>query len=235
MCTVSFIKVRDDVFITSNRDEQTARPAALPPKKYAVKSGNIIFPKDGLAGGTWIAMHENGNTMVLMNGGKEAHVPHPPYARSRGLVFLEIFDSASPIEMFRNIALENIEPFTLIIWEQQQLWEASWSGSEKAVTGLSEDVPHIWSSSTLYDLRVREKREVWFHKWYGAQKEITKEAIENFHEFAGEGDSSIDLRMNRAGILQTVSITSILLSPGQRSFDYKDLLEGKTYTHLIQQ
>lgn len=233
MCTVSFIKIGEDVFITSNRDEQTARPAALPPKKYAMQSGNIIYPKDGLAGGTWIAMHENGNAMVLMNGGKEAHVPHLPYARSRGLVFLEIFDSISPIEMFRNIELENIEPFTLIIWEQNQLWEMTWSGSAKSEERLSEEEPHIWSSSTLYDLSVREKRESWFHKWYGKQKVITKEAVENFHEFAGEGDLSIDLRMNRAGILQTVSITSILLNTRQQSFDYKDLLDGKSYTDLI--
>jgi hypothetical protein len=29
----------------------------------------ITYPKDADAGGTWIAKHENGNAVVLLNGG----------------------------------------------------------------------------------------------------------------------------------------------------------------------
>ncbi|MEJ0104485.1 MAG: hypothetical protein WDO19_18810 [Bacteroidota bacterium] len=36
------------------------------------------FPKDGNAGGTWFAVHENGNVIVLLNGGFKFHESAPP-------------------------------------------------------------------------------------------------------------------------------------------------------------
>lgn len=230
MCTVTFIKTKHKVYITSNRDELVLRPAALPPEVYRFDSGRIIFPKDGLAGGTWMAMHENGNVMVLLNGAAERHIHNPPYRLSRGLIFLSIFDSLTPVMEFEQINLDNIEPFTLVIWQQGALWLARWNGSEKTLRPMADDVMHIWSSAMLYDVEVRRKREAWFDRWQASVPVIDTESIEQFHEFAGEGDAATDLRMNREGLLQTVSISNITLDAAGAVFRYHDLLQGGDYS-----
>ena len=84
MCTVTYIPTKEHVYLTSNRDEKNWRTDALAPEVYEFSSGKIIYPKDGDAGGTWIAAHENGNVVVFLNGGFVAHTPAPPYRKSRG-------------------------------------------------------------------------------------------------------------------------------------------------------
>ena len=74
MCTVTFIPTGDKYFITSNRDEKNTRKFAIPPSAYEFESGKIFFPKDGDRGGSWIAIHENGNAAVLLNGAFEKHI-----------------------------------------------------------------------------------------------------------------------------------------------------------------
>src|SRR5215207_9549701 len=100
MCTVTCIPAGDKIFITSNRDEKHWRSNALPPAVYAATSGNLLFPKDGDAGGTWIAAHENGNAIVFLNGGFIAHTPKPPYRKSRGLVLTNLIDRPEPFISF---------------------------------------------------------------------------------------------------------------------------------------
>lgn len=227
MCTVTFIPFRNKVFITSNRDEHTLRVAALPPAVYEMTSGNLVFPKDGQAGGTWIAMHSNGNAMVLLNGAFEKHLSKPPYKKSRGLVFLEIFDSEDPLKQFLACDLWNIEPFTLVCWQNGALWEMRWDGASKHATPKPAGEPQIWSSATLYDQIAIEKRKAWFYEWLQKEDEITLETILSFHEFGGEGNQAIDLMMSRnGGILKTISITAIELTPGDAIIRYQDNLNG---------
>src|SRR6476620_3920231 len=117
MCTVTYIPSGEKKFLTSNRDEKTFRKKALPPQIYLREEVRLIYPKDGDAGGSWIALNENGNTAVLLNGGFEKHVSKHPYRKSRGLVFIDIIKHISPSEYFLNDDLFGIEPFTIIILE----------------------------------------------------------------------------------------------------------------------
>ena len=226
MCTVTFLPFNDSVLITSNRDEATVRlPAALP-EAYEFHSGKILFPKDGQAGGTWIALHNNGNAMVLLNGAFKKHHHLPPYRKSRGLVFLDIFDSNEPHKSFQEIDLTGIEPFTLVIWEQQTLWEARWDGAEKYIIPLPADIPRIWSSVTLYDDEVIARRRAWFNQWLKENPYRSADKIRRFHEFGGDGDPTNSFKMNRNGILQTVSITGIEIKQHKALMHYKDILGG---------
>src|SRR5687767_6951963 len=159
MCTVTFIPTGDKIFITSNRDEKHWRSNALQPALYAGKTGDLLFPKDGDAGGTWIAAHENGNAIVFLNGGFVRHTPEPPYRKSRGLILLYLIDSPDPESAFNTLQLDRIEPFTAVIWSTGQLFECRWTGTQKYVTQLPVNQPHIWSSATLYDEEVAEKRK----------------------------------------------------------------------------
>ena len=226
MCTVTFLPLNDRILITSNRDEQILRAPAELPEAYEYSSGKILFPKDGKAGGTWIAMHNNGNVMVLLNGAFRRHISAPPYRKSRGLIFLDIFDSEDPRLEFETIDLAGIEPFTLVIWQHNQLFESRWDGKDKCITPLPANSPRIWSSATLYDEEVIARRKQWFNQWLSENKYVTAEHIRLFHEFGGDGDERNSLRMNRDGILSTVSITGIEIMHDRSVMHYKDLSAG---------
>lgn len=226
MCTVTFIPLKDRVLITSNRDEQLIREPAALPEAIEMTTGKILFPKDGRAGGTWVALHNNGNAMVLMNGAFKKHKHNPPYRKSRGLIFLDIFDTPDPVIAFEKIDLQGIEPFTIVIWAYATLTEARWDGRDKFIIPLPATVPYIWSSATLYDDEVIALRKKWFSKWLEETPFITAETIRTFHEFGGNGDESISLKMNRNGLLQTVSITGIELLRNKAVMHYKDFLAG---------
>lgn len=226
MCTVTFLPAGNTIYLTSNRDEAAARKTANTPQVVAFSSGNMLFPKDNEAGGTWMAAHENGNAMVLLNGAFIKHHHNPPYRKSRGIIFLEVFNHNSPIEAYRHIDLIGIEPFTLIIWQGKQLWECRWDQTAKHVTPIHANEPKIWSSVTLYDEAVRTKREIWFYKWLSMQTQITADAICQFHEFGGDGDSTTNLKMNRDGILLTLSTTGITINNTKAIMHYKDMQNG---------
>jgi len=234
MCTVSFVPFAGKIFLTSNRDEKNHRSIAFPPQAYSYKSGKILFPKDADKGGTWIAAHENGNVLVLLNGGLNLHRSKPPYRKSRGLVLLELAEHETPFNFFRSVNLDNIEPFTLVLWENDDLFECRWDGERKHAKHLDKTVPHIWSSVTLYDDEVAAKRKKWFREWFETQSSFNQDEVIKFHLYTGEGDNHNDLTMNRDGKIFTVSITGLEISETNATMTYLDLLNNKTYLQRIE-
>ncbi len=234
MCTVTYIPSGGKIFLTSNRDEKNWRLPALPPLEYAYAAGNIYFPKDTNAGGTWIAVHENGNAIVLLNGGFKFHQSRPPYRASRGLILLDLIQTDSPFDYFRSIHLDEIEPFTLVIWQQDDLFECRWDNEKKYAKQIDKDVPHIWSSATLYDEHTVAKRKGWFDEWLNGRHEFTQSDILNFHRFTGDGDRNNDLTIDRDGKVATVSITGIEFSDHTAQMTYLDLQENKTWHRDIE-
>lgn len=228
MCTVTFIPSKHTIFLTSNRDEKIGRSLAVPPVVYRGVTGKMLFPKDGDAGGTWIASHENGNAVVFLNGGFIAHIPDPPYKKSRGLILLDLLDSESPINEFESFDLNRIEPLTAIIYSGNKLYECRWDGEEKYIKQLDETSPHIWSSVTLYNHDVIEKRQKWFVEWMQVNNSPQQKEILDFHQFTGDGDDHNDLCMNR-GQVYTVSVTSLALNSDAASMQYLDLKNQKSY------
>lgn len=234
MCTVTFIPVKDKVFITSNRDEKSSRKQAAPPAIYEYESGKIIYPRDTDAGGSWIALHENGNAAVLLNGAFEKHISKPPYRLSRGQIFLHVIASENPARRFDHMSLDRIEPFTLIIVDKGDLYECRWDGLKKHCWQLRKYKAYIWSSATLYEQQVTRKREQWFAAFLNRTPNPTQEDIFNFHLFSGDGDKKNDLQMERTGTYSTVSIASILLTADRGSIKYFDLKEEKCYERKIE-
>lgn len=215
--------------LTSNRDEKLLRATAVHPQAYPFESGKIMFPKDADAGGTWVAVHENGNAVVLLNGGLVKHIPSPPYRKSRGLVLLEIMNTEQPYVSFLKTDLDNIEPFTLIIHDDGLLYECRWDGNLKHTKELDATKPHIWSSVTLYTPEVIAKREQWFHSWLDKNPNPDQDDVLHFHQFTGDGDLNNDLMMNRNGETFTVSITSFKLGKLQTEARYLDLKNKTTW------
>ncbi len=233
MCTVTYIPAGNSYYITSNRDEKNWRSPAYPPEQYNFSTGKILFPKDRDAGGTWIAAHENGNTIVLLNGAFVAHTPSPPYKKSRGLVLLDLIDHISPYNNFIAINLTNIEPFTLIITDNSELFECRWDGQQKHYTPLNKTLPHIWSSATLYDAAIADKRKIWFDNWLSQHPAPDQDDILHFHQFTGDEDIRNNLMMNREDRVYTVSITSIAADDSTLSMKYADLQNHYQYEKTI--
>ena len=229
MCTVSFIPVGSTFFLSSNRDEKLSRKNALVPSVHEHNGVNFIFPKDANAGGTWIAAKENGDAAVILNGAFINHVAEPPYRRSRGLILLDILADEKPSAAFSKIDLGNIEPFTIILFEQKSLFEFRWDGIEKYSKQLSTRNAYIWSSATLYDGLTILKREKWFENFLQQHILPSQQTVFDFHRFSGDGDCTNDLLMSREGEYQTLSITSIELSNTKTKIQYLNLKENKTY------
>ena len=222
MCTVSFIPVKEKFFITSNRDEKLTRKNAVTPGMFIYKDQKLFFPKDADAGGTWIVMKENGDAAVLLNGAFICHNAEPPYRLSRGIILLDIISSERPSVAFTKMNLQDIEPFTLVLLENNCLYEFRWDGTEKYCKQLNVNRPYIWSSATLYNGFVVKKREQWFASFLNDHPTPTQQDILKFHQFTGDGDKHNDLLMTRDGVYTTLSITSIMLTKDRGCIKYED-------------
>ena len=228
MCTVSFIPLNSEHFIlTSNRDERIARPT-LSPVTEVIGDTKVIFPKDLEAGGTWIAAGDNGRMCCLLNGAYVSHEKKSGYSKSRGKLALEAFEYENIYDFFNQSNLEEVEPFTLIVIEtgdEMKLIEFRWNSVCKQVRELDIDRPHLWSSATLYNFRIREKREMWFEEWIINSNSIDREKVLKFHSSRHGSDPENDLVMERANGLKTVSITQVELYHDSLSMYYNDLLK----------
>jgi len=227
MCTVTFLPTSEGYILTSNRDEDPGRSRAESPSNYITEQPDVFFPRDPVGSGSWIAFNRKGKTICLLNGGREKHKRELPYRHSRGLVTLAAFDYNSPYNFKEHFNLDSIEPFTLVwIESEPKLFSLVWDGKELSVEERAFDQPWIWSSVTLYDEQTIKLRRKWFREWREMHPEHRQSEILQFHHFGGEGDPSIDLKMNRPGdIPRTISITSIERRGDSVRYLYEDLLK----------
>lgn len=223
MCTVTFVPIKNGICITSNRDEKVSRKKAISPQKTTINNKEITYPKDPQAGGTWFA-HDNENVIVLLNGAQEKHISKGSYRKSRGLIVLDLISTDDVLSTWKLINLLNIEPFTLVFFNGNQLFQLQWNEVEKSTLELNKSKNHIWSSSTLYSKEIRQERENWFTHFIESTKEITAEDLLHFHQFTENENTNYGLQINRNNILKTVSITQCTIN---KTIDLKyiDLLE----------
>ncbi len=233
MCTVSFVASKNAFVFTSNRDEHIAR-AAIEPKSYRINNETLFFPKDPLAGGTWFAVNKNGNVLILLNGAEHKHKHSPPYNRSRGLVVLEIISNKNPINFWQNINLENVEPFTLVLFQNKKLYQLRWNGQQKMNANLDVNKKHIWSSSTLYSTEIAENRAKWFFDFTDNLGQISAIDMLNFHENTHIENTENGLVMKRSDVLKTISITQTIVSENSINLIYKDLIKSEIFENKIE-
>jgi len=225
MCTVTYIPQPEGGFLfTSNRDEAPSRSSKEIASKKLDNDVEIHFPKDAKAGGTWIAVSNDNRLICVLNGAFERHEHQPPYRLSRGIMALEFFEYESALEFFEAYEFEGMEPFTLVIVDNGNLFDFRWDGKEAYMSMLSEENCHIWSSATLYNSEIKEKREALFSDWLSTKKSISKEDILDFHHNGKIGDPYYDLVMNRGNKVRTVSITSVISKEGIFSMEYEVLV-----------
>lgn len=229
MCTVTFIpKSETDFILTSNRDEAPGR-ATFPPKVYHESGVDLLYPRDAVAGGTWIGASGRSRVITLMNGGFVAHVRKDFYARSRGLIVKDLLTTPDLEDYAKTYDFSEIEPFTVVavdFSEKLKLIQMVWTG-EKLVFSLLSSEPRIWSSSPLYPPELSRKRERWFAEFL-EEKQLASKAVLNFHQTAGEGDPVSSLIMDRK-FVKTKSTTQIEKIGSKIAMFYHDLETDKTF------
>lgn len=226
MCTVTFLPLSNDNFIlTSNRDEQPQRET-LPPKIYKEDGIEMLFPKDKVAGGTWIGVSSKKRLVCVLNGGFIKHKRKENYSKSRGLIAKELLKENDFLPYIESLDLLGVEPFTMIIvdWNNNELnlVEVVWDENQKHLT-THKNEPKIWSSSTLYTNEIKELRNTWFQQWLN-ENEFTSEAILKFHHME-TSDKEQSILMKRIHV-ETVSITSVKKMENTLEMVYEDVVHS---------
>lgn len=223
MCTVSYLPLGDaDFILTSNRDESPKRKT-LAPQEYNDEGVLLTYPKDEVAGGTWIGLSEKKRLICLLNGGLKNHVRAKSYRLSRGVIVKQLLKVDGVVACVKEIDLNNIEPFTIVLvdWEDQlKVYELVWTGVEKRFQEL-ENKPHIWSSSTLYTEEMKQLRRNWFSDWLLNREEFLQQDIITFHSDDTIGTTDTSLKMKRERV-ETVSITSVVKQKEKVTMEYLD-------------
>ena len=225
MCTVTYLPLGNNEFIlTSNRDESPVRKTILP-KKYFENGVEILYPKDELAGGTWIGTSNKNRLVCLLNGGFKNHTRNHYYKMSRGVIVKNILSADNAVNYIDEFDFTDIEPFTLILVDynaQLETYELVWDGVNKHFTKLAQE-PKIWSSSTLYTDEMKALRKVWFTDFLKENKVFCQEKITKFHQNEKLGTPETSLKMKR-NFVETVSVTSVKKEKEVVSMLYLDLL-----------
>jgi hypothetical protein len=230
MCTVTYIPSNDGYYLVSNRDEKHTRKKACLPAQYYLDGATVIFPKDADAGGTWIILKENGDSLCLLNGAFTNFVDEGQYTVSRGKIVLEVAAAFDMLASFQSLHFTKTAPFTLIMINNSKLWECRWDGEKKYCNLLDEHAAHIWSSATLYNAEQQKTRQQWFKKWIAESPSACLYKLFDFHKNTGEGNPEFDLVMNRNDKLFTVSITGIAVNSSAHLMQYIDLINNDSTT-----
>ncbi len=230
MCTVTIFPGSRGYILTHNRDEAPTRSPSDITRAVHGNAVELIYPKDTLKSGTWIAAAPGGRTVCLLNGAFEKHIRQPEYRRSRGLVLLDYFEAGDDRSFFNNYDFEGIEPFTFLVLRPEGYLEFRWDGQTRHLRELDAGAAHFWCSATLYPTEMQEKRKGIFEQFIRQPQfqaitgdEVLAAELLRIHQTGSVGDPENDFIMNRNNRVQTVSITQVVAGGHGSEMLYWDL------------
>jgi uncharacterized protein with NRDE domain len=234
MCTVTYIKHQDQYFLTSNRDENINRPAAIHPHKNVVGDIHLYYPEDPQGKGTWFCVNKNGAVCILLNGAQKKHISQGPYRKSRGIVLLELIIKQQMKAGWEEMNLENIEPFTIVAFSNGLLYQLRWDGSQKESIQLNPDESHIWASSTLYSDGIISQKKSMFDNFLNENKlNIDGDKILTFHSSTKKEDTVSEIQSHTNEIVITKNITQCVITKTDFTLTHLDLLTKEKSTQKI--
>ena len=225
-CEQKALYVNNNFILTSNRDETPLRET-FPPTEYIENGVKMVFPKDKLAGGTWIGTSSKNRLVCVLNGAFIKHKRKANYKKSRGLIAKELLQSDNFQDYIKHLNLEEIEPFTMVIvdWNNNNLnlFELIWDDEQKQFKKLQNE-PKIWSSVTLYSNEIKALRKKWFQNWIKENDFNASTILEFHHSEIGDKEQSIFMKRP---YVETVSITSIKKENKSLEMIYEDIVHAK--------
>jgi uncharacterized protein with NRDE domain len=238
MCTVTYVPTSKGFCFTSSRDEKTSR-STIPPTKYRHGEIDLFYPKDEVAGGTWFATSVTGRSACLLNGAFVNHQKSNFYAKSRGVILLELYKFKKIQYFVDAVELGGVEPFTLLLLEHpkgelEEFFELRWDGKTKHFREVSTVENQIWSSPTLYSFDIQKRRNKLFKSWVTKNKQVEDKRIMSFHQQRHGLNEAEDILMKRIGSLQTVSVSQLQLCGDGVFFNYHDVLTNTAQSIHLQ-
>lgn len=233
MCTVSVLPLQNGHVFTFSRDEKPERhtPHFITQQQLAHKE--IYYAKDSRAGGTWFAADNRGNAAMLFNGAFKKHEKQQGYKKSRGIILLQLITALNMLRFFEEEELKGVEPFSILLFENKNLYRLTWDGVSKHITPLLNKTGYIFSSATLYDERIQQQRRLWLADFFIQQQQITSDGIFQFHSGYKSDDKENGLIIERPGSCSTLSISQLIITAGAAEMKHVDLITGKEYKHQI--
>lgn len=240
MCTVTIIPIvgpsgRGGFRLVCNRDENRARPPALPPAWRPIPGVGeplrAIYPLDPAGGGTWIAASSRGLVLCLLNLNESPApiLPPPSMLRSRGLVIPDLIASSDRGEVglaLREMDLDAFAPFRLIAADPSgpsgvRLLEARWDRDELRIVEPAH-VPACFVSSGLGDAFALPRLDLFEQVRARLTGPGAIEAQDRFHAHQWPDRPEISVRMSRADA-RTMSVTVVTVTDDTVEMSYRPL------------
>lgn len=221
MCTASWLSEAGTLRLLFNRDELRSREPALPPAAFGTDGARWLAPRDGRAGGTWIAAGERGVVLALLNRSDGAR---PENAASRGLLIPKLLPAPDPGSLLGGLARHDLTPFApfrlLALWRHLAHGiVAGWDGATLGVGELASDRGLLCSSSLGDDRATAMRGRAWSRWLADAERSVDRHRA--FHADHEPAPSAWSVCMHRDDA-RSVSLTAIEMTPDEIRLAYHD-------------
>ena len=220
MCTVTLVPNNKNFILTSNRDEAIGRET-LPIDCYQINDTRMLFPKDQVAGGTWIAANHHGVTVCLLNHYQFEQLEAYKTWISRGEMvreFATTTDLTQAEQRFNALDLEDYRAFRMfIIVQNGDNLLCVWDGHSARVE-VNVNTPK--SSSSVDAKHVKSLRKNLFVDMKLVESKNTDDYLK-YHTSHLPSRSKESVCMHRDDA-NTVSLSYVRVSGSSVSFRYAD-------------
>ena len=224
MCTLSWLRNPQGFDLLFNRDEKRVRPAAEEPTALHGGSTRMLAPRDGEAGGSWIAANEHGLVVALLNGyhaGDTAAASPRGAWTSRGHLVIDLARCASVSELGSRLDdrdLGAFRSFHVAAFDPADGLLASWHDGNLERLGESSFEAPLLSSSYRYE-DVAESRRTRYRENLRATERPTIETVLAYHRSHHPERGPFSTCMHREDA-RTVSFTWVRVDRNRVSMRY---------------
>ncbi len=227
MCTLTYLLTDCGYELFFNRDEQRTRQVAEPPTLN--QKLNAIYPIDPVGQGSWLAVHNSGLSLALLNFYQAEQVLTEGTFLSRGQIILSLLkDADNVIPLLKAMDLTQYSAFQLCIFEKDlsklnnRARTFQWNG--QALTEVENTLP-ITSSSIEFPA-VYKHRRARFLQTVDSDNP-TREQFLTYHR-SQETQGKLSVKMFRADA-STVSLSHIVVAE-TITFTYFDYINNGKLT-----
>lgn len=224
MCTLTYRLTETGYELFFNRDEQRSRAKAYLPKLNA--DLHAIYPLDPIGKGTWLAVHQSGLSLALLNYYQVEKKLAGGHFISRGELILRLLKNPnSVIETLKSMDLQHYQPFQLCLFpadlrrNDNKLSCFQWDSF--MLTEQQQTLP-ITSSGVDY-AQVYQARKKQFTQLVSLNEPTTKQLLAFHQSQKKEGKLSVKMCREDA---KTVSFSHLCIDD-EITFNYVDYLDDQ--------
>jgi len=221
MCTATWLTGPGAFHLFFNRDELRTRERASPPRPAESDGVRFLAPRDGRAGGTWLAATEHGLALALLNR-SDGRVP--PEAASRGHLIPRLVAAGDPTDFAARLGREELAalpPFRLAaFWFAPRAASlASWDGHRLTCEPLTDS--GLLASSGLGDRQATVHRARLWGALRADGRPPDPARLRELHRSHDAGPSAWSVCMHRDEA-ETASSAEIRIDDGEVHLRYVD-------------